>query len=173
MQHGQNGCTISPGNTCSSFSISSLWVIAPTVLTHKPQIYEIALMLSSPSSQCPIHHQVCLMLSTEYLFSSSTSHHIPRLLLVPAFLVSHLDLAVASYLPSSWLSLTGFACCIQSNLFKCKTDYATPTSLGSWIPIALRKKMQLYCRLQGPLGSSFWSHFISCSLFLSIHTRCL
>lgn len=84
-----------------------LWMIAPAFLLHKPQIYGTSLMLSSPSPS-PIHHPVRLMLSTECLFSPSTSVHIPWLLLDPAFflflffLVDHPN-GGSSFLPSFWL----------------------------------------------------------------------
>ena len=87
-----NRCIMSPRNTYSSSSVSSLsddGTNCPVVT--QPQIYETSLMLSSPSPQWPIHHPVRLLLSTEHLFNPSTSLHIPWLLLAPALLVSHLS----------------------------------------------------------------------------------
>lgn len=89
----------------------SLWVIAAPILLHKPQIYDTSLMLSSPSPQCPIHHQVFLIVSIEYLFNPSISLHSPSFPLISTA-------AVSSYLPSFLLSIISFACCTQTNLFK-------------------------------------------------------
>lgn len=91
--------------------ILSLWVMALAVLLHRPQIYETSLMLSSPSPQCPIHHWVHLILSTEYLFNPSTSLHILGLQSVPAFLVSHLK-GSSSLLASFILALSFIFQCL-------------------------------------------------------------
>lgn len=76
------------------------WVIAPTILLNKSQIYETSLMLSSSSPQCPIHHQVCVILSPGHLFDPFISIHIPCLPLVSAFFVSHLHCGSGLFLSS-------------------------------------------------------------------------
>ena len=67
----------------------------------------------------------------------------------------------------------GFACCARSHLFNMQNWAWHPSSLSVRIPIALRKKMHLYHKLQGLLGPCSWSPFAPCFLIHFVHTTCL